>query len=90
MIVVSLLVTVLALVPALSRAHDRLSTDHVTFSFGKNIERPHEKVSPASLAVVVEAPRPPATSADVIEPLRIAPDCTIVVAAAPLRAPPAI
>lgn len=87
-----LLVVVFASVPTLSRVHDHLSPSDQTagFRFSKNVERPHEKPAPARLIVIGAALIDSGTlagelvgSSDV--PL---PHTRILVAPAPLRAPP--
>ena len=85
-----LLVLTFALVPAISRAQDRLSAAdaHRGPSFSKNIERPYEKHGGTALVAVGARPQPPAWRVETLRPVHARGVFAHAVARRPLRGPP--
>ena len=87
-----LLVIAFACVPALSRVHDRLSLSDQTAGFkpSKNVERPHDRHTPAGLiAVGAAAPAGHSLPAERVTPQGRPNVATgLSIAPRPLRAPP--
>lgn len=89
-IAAAVVICAFALVPTLSRIHDRLSTSDTFpgFKASKNLERPHERQAPVSLARAATAVTVDATTAGIVAPVSVLHADSVVRAANVVRAPP--